>query len=62
MTYQEVSALAGTIGTIMFVTMFAGAVLYALWPGNRDKFERASQMPLDSDPNETDLEKHNGRN
>jgi cytochrome c oxidase cbb3-type subunit 4 len=61
MTYQEVSALSGTVGLVIFLAFFAGVVLYALWPGNSERFERASRMPLESDPYETDLGEQHGR-
>ncbi len=49
MTYETVSAIAPTIGLIFFITLFVGAVAYALWPRNREKFRRAAQMPLDEE-------------
>jgi cytochrome c oxidase cbb3-type subunit IV len=61
MTYQEVSALSGVAGIIIFLVLFAGAVLYALWPGNSERFDHASRMPLESDPYETDLGEQHGR-
>jgi cytochrome c oxidase cbb3-type subunit 4 len=61
MTYQEVSALSGTVGLFIFLALFAGAVLYALWPGNQASFDRASRMALDKDPYETDLGEQHGR-
>jgi cytochrome c oxidase cbb3-type subunit IV len=61
MTYQEVSALSGTAGLFIFLVLFAGAALYALWPGNSERFDRASRMPLEVDPYETHLGEQNGR-
>lgn len=35
--------------------IFLGIVAYALWPGNRKKFEEAAQIPLtDEDGTDTD--------
>jgi cytochrome c oxidase cbb3-type subunit IV len=49
MTYQTVSAFAQTYGLAALIIMFAIAVTYALWPGNRKKFEQAARMPLEED-------------
>ena len=49
MTYQTVSAFAQTYGLAALVIMFAVAVTYALWPGNRAKFDRAAKTPLEED-------------
>lgn len=46
MTYQDFSQFAGTWGLVFLVVMFAVAIVYALWPSNRDKFSRASALPL----------------
>ncbi|MEZ5840980.1 MAG: cbb3-type cytochrome c oxidase subunit 3 [Hyphomicrobiales bacterium] len=49
MTYETVSEFAQQYGLIYFVILFAGAVVYALWPKNKEKFDRASQVPLRED-------------
>jgi len=49
MTYQTVSAFAQTYGLAALVIMFAVAVTYALWPGNREKFDHAARTPLEED-------------
>lgn len=49
MTYESIMPVAQFGGLIFFIVLFAGVVVYALWPGNRDKFERASRAPLDDD-------------
>ena len=35
--------------TPIFVIIFLGISVYALWPGNRKKFEDAAKMPLRED-------------
>jgi cytochrome c oxidase cbb3-type subunit 4 len=35
--------------TVWLVMVFLGIVGYAIWPGNREKFEHASRIPLDDD-------------
>ena len=49
MTYQDVALFAQTWGLVILVVFFAVALTYALWPGNRDKFHRAAQLPLADD-------------
>jgi cytochrome c oxidase cbb3-type subunit 4 len=46
MSYMTVAQFAQTWGLGFLVLMFLAAVAYALWPGNRSKFERAARMPL----------------
>lgn len=52
MTYEEVKALAATAGLIIFITLFAGVLIYAFWPGNRKRFEKARSIPLEKDPDD----------
>jgi len=49
MTYDQISYFAGTWGLVFLVVMFVGAVAYALWPGNKEKFRRAANQPLDEE-------------
>lgn len=49
MTYHEVSAFAQSWGLVFLVALFLGTCAYALWPGNRDRFERAARQPLEED-------------
>lgn len=59
MNYQDLIYFAETGGLIILAAMFAGAVVYAFWPGNREKFDRAANLPLESDDT-FDEEKHHG--
>jgi cytochrome c oxidase cbb3-type subunit IV len=38
-----------TFWTPVFVVISLGITVYALWPGNRKKFEDAARMPLRED-------------
>lgn len=49
MTYAEATHFAQTWGLGLLVVLFAGVLIYALWPGNRDKFKRAAQTPLENE-------------
>ena len=53
MTYETLSAFAQTWGLCFLVVMFIVALVYALWPGNREKFQRAARLPLDEEPPKT---------
>lgn len=49
MMHLHGSALAGTVGLIFFIVLFTVAVLYALWPSNKQTFEHLARLPLDDD-------------
>jgi cytochrome c oxidase cbb3-type subunit 4 len=49
MLYEDVVSFVATYGLIYFVVLFAGVLVYAFWPGNRRKFERAARLPLKED-------------
>jgi cytochrome c oxidase cbb3-type subunit 4 len=51
MMYETLSQIAQTWGLVLFVVAFAFVLIYALAPGNKNKFKRASQIPLqDEEP------------
>jgi cytochrome c oxidase cbb3-type subunit 4 len=47
MTHETVVQLVGTYGQLYIIAIFVIAALYALWPRNRKKFERAARIPMD---------------
>ncbi len=49
MSYEEIASLSGSIGLIFFIVLFAAVLVYALWPGNKRKFDDASRIPLKED-------------
>jgi cytochrome c oxidase cbb3-type subunit 4 len=49
MTYDEVASISGTVGLIFFMVTFAVVLVYALWPRNQEKFDRAARAPLDEE-------------
>ncbi|OQW59974.1 MAG: cytochrome-c oxidase [Proteobacteria bacterium HN_bin10] len=49
MSYEQATHFAQTWGLIALAVGFAAAVLYALWPANRAKFDRAARAPLDDE-------------
>ncbi len=46
MDYDTVAGFSALWGLIYFVILFAGVLVYALWPGNQKTFDHASRMPL----------------
>jgi cytochrome c oxidase cbb3-type subunit IV len=48
-TYKLFANFAQTWGLVYFVTVFALAVAYALWPSNKTRFDDAARMPLRED-------------
>ncbi len=44
-----VTNLITTFWTPIFVLIFLGITVYALWPGNRETFDVAARMPLRED-------------
>ena len=49
MTYEALREFAAGWGLVYFAVLFAGVLVYALWPGNADKFERAARLPLEEE-------------
>jgi cytochrome c oxidase cbb3-type subunit IV len=47
MTYDVIAALSQVVSLLMFVAMFLAVVVYALWPGNKPRFEEAQRRALD---------------
>ena len=60
MTYQTVAAFTQSFSLLLFFVLFIGVIVYALWPGNKKVFDRASRMPLDSDEHDPDTQQHTG--
>ena len=49
MSYEAIAGFAQTWGLSLLVLLFLGAVGYAIWPRNREKFRRAARQPLQED-------------
>ncbi len=47
--YDTVARFAQQGGLIYFGAIFIAGVAYALWPRNRDLFNRLSRLPLEKD-------------
>lgn len=46
MMYEALSRFAQTWGMLYFTAIFIVALIYALWPRNRDDFRRAAHLPM----------------
>ena len=44
--YDALSAFAQTWGLGYFVAIFGAVLVYALWPRNRARFDRAARIPM----------------
>lgn len=49
MTYQNVLYASETYGLLYLMAMFFIVLVYALWPRNKSKFDKAARMPLEED-------------
>lgn len=49
MSYDSWAYIAKFGGTLGFVAFFIGVIVYTFWPKNKDRFEKASHMPLEDD-------------
>lgn len=49
MDYNSVSAFAQSYGLLYLFGLFLIILAYALWPRNKEKFDKAAQIPLEED-------------
>jgi cytochrome c oxidase cbb3-type subunit 4 len=49
MTYETVARIAQQGGLIYFGLIFLAGTAYALWPKNREAFDRAARLPLEEE-------------
>lgn len=49
MSYDVLAHFIKMGGTVFFTGFFVCAIIYALWPKNKTRFERAAQLPLLND-------------
>ncbi|WP_375202576.1 cbb3-type cytochrome c oxidase subunit 3 [Hyphococcus sp.] len=47
--YETLSSFAQTGGLILFIIAFVLVLIYALAPGNRERFEHARRIPLEDE-------------
>lgn len=49
MTYAALAQFAQTWGTLYFIALFAGVLVYALRPRNKARFDAAARLPLEEE-------------
>lgn len=49
MRYEDVAHFAQTFGLVLLVVLFVAAAAFAFWPGNRKRFDKAAQLPLEEE-------------
>jgi cytochrome c oxidase cbb3-type subunit IV len=54
MDYHAIAHFAQTWGMALLLAAFLVSIVYALWPGNQKRFERAARAPLDDNEEEGD--------
>lgn len=54
MTYESVAHFSEIASLTLFIGFFIGVLLYAFWPGNRETFMHAAQLPLQRDEDTPD--------
>lgn len=47
MSYETIVVITQTLALIFFILLFVSVVIYALWPGNAEKFKHAARLPLE---------------
>jgi cbb3-type cytochrome oxidase subunit 3 len=51
MTYQDAQVLSQLVAMVIFGSLLVAVMVYAFRPSNKEKFERAARMPLESEDN-----------
>ena len=49
LAFEDVLAFTRSWDAVYFAVMFLAAAVYAYWPRNKARFERAAQIPLEDD-------------
>lgn len=49
MSYDTIATFAKSWGLVYLCVLFLGVLIYALWPSNKAKFDKAARMPLEGD-------------
>lgn len=49
MSYDTVATISQVASLLLFIGLFAGVLIYVLWPRNRERLEAAARTALDLD-------------
>ena len=47
--YEWIASLVQVGGLLYFMALFGIVLVYALWPRNKERFDRAAHIPLEED-------------
>lgn len=47
MNYDTIATVSQLLSMMIFISLAVAAVVYAFWPGNRQRFEEAQREALD---------------
>ena len=50
MSYERVASITQIAALLLFIAVFVGVLIYAFWPGNKKRFEKAARLPLEKEP------------
>jgi cytochrome c oxidase cbb3-type subunit IV len=53
MTYETIATISQVSSLLLFIALFVGVVIYAVWPKNKPRFEDAQRRALDLDQTDT---------
>jgi len=49
MSYDTIATFSQITSLLLFMALFAGVLVYVLWPGNKRKFDDAQRKALELD-------------
>jgi cytochrome c oxidase cbb3-type subunit IV len=53
MTYETIATISQVSSLLLFIALFVGVLIYAVWPKNKPRFEDAQRRALDLDQSDT---------
>lgn len=49
MDYLAIEKISQIFALIFFLSLFVAVCIYTFWPGNKERFEKAAELPLNDD-------------
>lgn len=53
MSYDTVATISQVVSLLMFIALFIGVLVYAFWPGNKQRFDKIQHRALGLDKDES---------
>jgi cytochrome c oxidase cbb3-type subunit IV len=53
MTYETIATISQVSSLLLFIALFVGVLVYAVWPRNKPRFEDAQRRALDLDQSDS---------